>query len=92
MILIDQNQDDALLKIKRNALKSDPDHSKDFKLNKAAWKHFMDCKNIKDLDDDELKLWFSYDFLLFKESPKPKYPDVFLIHWIIDDISGTNIF
>ncbi len=28
----------------------------------------------------------------FKEFSKPKYPDGFLIHWIIDDMLGTNIF
>ncbi len=40
----------------------------------------------------ELKLLYSYDFIPFKEFPKPKYPDGFLIHWIIDDMLGTNIF
>ena len=28
----------------------------------------------------------------FKDFPKPKYPDGFLIHWIIDDMLGTSIF
>jgi hypothetical protein len=73
-------------------LKAELTHSKDFKLYKEAWKHFIECKNIDDLNDDELKLLYSYDFIPFKEFPKPKYPDGFLIHWIIDDMLGTNIF
>ena len=48
-------------------LKSDLDHTKDYKLYKEAWKHFIDCKNIDELDDDELKLLYSYDFIPFKE-------------------------
>jgi hypothetical protein len=30
--------------------------------------------------------------LEFEDFPKPKYPDGFLIHWIIDDMLVTNIF
>jgi hypothetical protein len=84
--------DDDLLKIKMSELKNELQHSKDYKLYKEAWKHFVDCKTIDDLKDDELKLLYSYDFIPFKEFPKPKYPDGFLIHWIIDDMLGTNIF
>ena len=47
-------------------------NTKDYKLYKEAWKHFIDCKNIDELDDDELKLLYSYDFIPFKEFPKPK--------------------
>ncbi len=73
-------------------LKYDLDHSKDYKLYKEAWFNFVECKTIDDLTDDELKILYSYDFIPFKEFPKPKYPDGFLIHWIIDDMLGTNIF
>ena len=38
---------------------------------------FVDCKTIDDLKDDELKFMYSYDFIPFKEFPKPKYPDDF---------------
>ena len=73
-------------------LKNDLDHSKDYKLYREAWKNFNECKSIDELDDDEIKLLYSYDFIPFREFPKPKYPDGFLIHWIIDDMLGTNIF
>ncbi len=73
-------------------LKYDLDHSKDYKLYKDACNNFVKCKSIDDLSDDELKILYSYDFMPFKEFSKPKYPDDFLIHWIIDDMLGTNIF
>jgi hypothetical protein len=38
-------------------------HSKDYKIYKEAWKHFIHCKDIDELDDDELKLLYSYDFI-----------------------------
>jgi hypothetical protein len=87
-----EDYDDDLLKIKMDELKAELTHSKDYKLYKEAWKKFIECKKIEDLNDDELKLLYSYDFIPFKEFPKPKYPDGFLIHWIIDDMLGTNIF
>ena len=87
-----ENYEDDLLKSKMEELKYDLDHSKDYKLYKEAWHNFVKCKSIDDLSDDELKILYSYDFIPFKEFPKPKYPDGFLIHWIIDDMLGTNIF
>jgi hypothetical protein len=84
--------DDDLLKMKMDELKHDLEHAKDYKLYREAWKNFMKCKSIDSLSDDELKILYSYDFIPFKEFPKPKYPDGFLIHWIIDDMLGTNIF
>jgi len=87
-----EDYDDDLLKMKMDELKNDLDHSKDYKLYREAWKNFNECKSIDELDDDEIKLLYSYDFIPFKEFPKPKYPDGFLIHWIIDDMLGTNIF
>ncbi len=33
-----------------------------------------------------------YDFEDFEDIPKPKYPDGFLVHWIVDDMIGSNIF
>jgi hypothetical protein len=89
--VIDDYNDDLLI-MKMDELKTDLNHSKDYKLYKEAWKKFIHCKDIDELDDDELKLLYSYDFIPFKEFPKPKYPDGFLIHWIIDDMLGTNIF
>ena len=87
-----EDYDDDLLKIKMDELKHDLDHAKDYKLYKEAWNNFLKCKSIDSLSDDELKILYSYDFIAFKEFPKPKFPDGFLIHWIIDDMLGTNIF
>jgi hypothetical protein len=87
-----EDYDDDLLKIKMDELKHDLDHAKDYKLYKEAWKNFIKCKSIDILSDDELKLLYKYDFIPSKDFTKPKYPDGFLIHWIIDDMLGTNIF
>jgi hypothetical protein len=87
-----EDYDDDLLKMKMDELKHDLEHAKDYKLYREAWKNFIECKSIDSLSDDELKLLYTYDFMPFKEFPKPKYPDGFLIHWIIDDMLGTNIF
>ena len=87
-----EDYDDDLLKIKMDEIKHDLDHAKDYKLYKEAWNNFLKCKSIDSLSDDELKILYSYDFIPFKEFPKPKFPDGFLIHWIIDDMLGTNIF
>jgi hypothetical protein len=78
--------------MKMDELKHDLEHAKDYKLYREAWKNFIECKSIDSLSDDKLKLLYTYDFMPFKEFPKPKYPDGFLIHWIIDDMLGTNIF
>ena len=87
-----EDYDDDLLKIKMDELKYDLELAKDYKLYKEVWKHFIECKTIDILKEDELKLLYKHDFIPFKEFPKPKYPDGFLIHWIIDDMLGTNIF
>jgi len=73
-------------------LKTNLQHSKDYKEYKTAWENFKKCKNIDELNDDELRLLYKYNFTKFKEMEKPKYPDGFVIHWIVDDMVGTNIF
>ena len=74
--VIDDYNDDLLI-MKMDELKTDLNHSKDYKLYKEAWKNFIHCKDIDELDDDELKLLYSNDFIPFKEFPKSKYPDGF---------------
>ena len=37
-------------------------------------------------------LLYKHDFKNFKDLDKPKYPDGFVTHYIIDDMIGTNIF
>ena len=39
-----------------------------------------------------MKLLYKFDFVKFKDLDKPKYPDGFITHYIIDDMIGTNIF
>ena len=47
-------------------LKYDLQHSKDYRMYKEAWKKFIHCKSIDELDDDELKLLYSYDLYHLK--------------------------
>lgn len=89
--VIDDYNDDELI-YKMEELKTDLQHSKDYKEYKTAWENFKKCKNIDELNDDELRLLYKYNFTKFKEMEKPKYPDGFVIHWIVDDMVGTNIF
>jgi len=89
--VIDDYNDDELI-YKMEELKTDLQHSKDYKEYKTAWENFKKCKNIDELNDDELRLLYKYNFTKFKEMEKPKYPEGFVIHWIVDDMVGTNIF
>ncbi|MFN9940734.1 MAG: hypothetical protein ACK56I_14775, partial [bacterium] len=77
---------------KMEELTQDIQQSKDYKNYKEAWKHFKECKDIEELNDDELKLLYDYDFTPFKEIQKPKYPDGFITHFIVDDMVGSSIF
>ena len=73
-------------------LKYDLEHAKEYKLYKSVYKKFKECKDIDELKDDEMKLLYKFDFVKFQELEKPKYPDGFITHYIIDDMIGTNIF
>ena len=73
-------------------LKYDLEHAKEYKLYKSVFKKFKECKEIDELKDDEMILLHKYDFIKFKDLEKPKYPDSFITHYIIDDMIGTNIF
>jgi len=87
-----EDYDDQLLLDKMEELKRDIQQSKDYKEYKAAWKHFKECKNIDELNDDELKLLHAYDFTPFRQLEKPKYPDGFVTHFVVDDMVGCSIF
>jgi hypothetical protein len=39
-----------------------------------------------------MKLLYKFNFVKFQDLEKPKYPDGFITHYIIDDMIGTNIF
>ncbi len=50
-------------------LKYDLKHSKDYKLYKEAWNNFVKCKPIDYLNDNALKILYSYDLYHLKNSP-----------------------
>ena len=83
---------DSLLEDKMHELKYDLEHAKEYKLYKTVYKKFKECKDIDELKDDEMVLLYKHDFKDFKDLDKPKYPDGFVTHYIIDDMLGTNIF
>ena len=83
---------ESLLQDKMHELKYDLDQAKEYKLYKTVYKKFKECKDIDELKDDEMLLLYKYDFKIFKDLDKPKYPDGFVTHYIIDDMIGTNIF
>ena len=65
--------------------------SKEYKEYKRVWAKFKKEK-VKNLTDEECELLMKYDFEDFEDIPKPKFPDGFLVHWIVDDMIGSNIF
>jgi hypothetical protein len=82
---------DNVLKDKMEEVKIELELSKEYNEYEKVWKKFKK-KKVDSLTDDECKLLYKYDFEAFEDIPKPKYPDGFLLHWIIDDMIGTNIF
>jgi hypothetical protein len=82
---------DEILKDKIKEIKKDIDEAKEYKEYEKCYKKFKKV-NIDKLTDDECELLYKYDFEEFKNIPEPKYPNGFLLHWIIDDMIGSNIF
>ena len=82
---------DDLLKNKMEEVKKDLLESKEYKEYERVWKKFKKVK-VKDLTDDDCELLVKYDFEAFEDLPAPKYPAGFLLHWIVDDMIGSNIF
>jgi len=79
---------DDILKNKMEEVKTELLQSKEYK---RVWAKFKKEK-VKNLPDEECELLVKYDFEDFEDIPKPKYPDGFLVHWIVDDMIGSNIF
>jgi hypothetical protein len=46
--------------------------------------------NTKGMSD--LRTQLDEQFEKFEDIPEPKYPNSFLLHWVIDDMIGSNIF
>lgn len=82
---------DEILKEKIEEVKKDLDESKEYKEYEKCYKKFKK-QSINKLTDDECQLLYKYNFEKFEDIPEPKYPDGFLLHWIIDDMIGSNIF
>ncbi len=81
---------DDVLKRKMEEVKIELLQSKEYKEYKRVWAKFKKEK-VKNLTDEECELLVKYDFEDFEDIPKPKYPDGFLVHWIVDDMIGSNI-
>jgi hypothetical protein len=82
---------DDILKNKMEEVKTELLQSKEYKEYKRVWAKFKKEK-VKNLTDEECELLMKYDFEDFEDIPAPKYPDGFLVHWIVDDMIGSNIF
>ena len=82
---------DEILKDKIKEIKKDIDEAKEYKEYEKCYKKFKKV-NIDKLTDDECELLYKYDFEKFEDIPEPKYPNGFLLHWVIDDMIGSNIF
>jgi hypothetical protein len=82
---------DDMLKEKMEEVKLELEQSKEYKEYKRVWEKFKKEK-VEKLTDEECLLLMKYDFTSFSQLQKPKFPDGFLLHWVIDDMLGTNIF
>jgi hypothetical protein len=82
---------DDVLKEKMEEVKLELEQSKEYKEYKNVWNKFKK-ENVDKLTDAECLLLLKYEFTPFSKLQKPKYPEGFLLHWIIDDMLGTNIF
>jgi hypothetical protein len=82
---------DEILKQKIQEVKKDLDESKEYQQYEKCYNKFKKV-SIDKLTDDECELLYKYDFEEFKNIPEPKYPNAFLLHWVIDDMIGSNIF
>jgi hypothetical protein len=82
---------DDVLNNKMEEVKTELLQSKEYKEYKRVWTKFKKEK-VKNLTDEECELLMKYDFEDFEDIPKPKYPDGFSVHWIVDDMIGSNIF
>ena len=82
---------DEILKEKIQELKKDWDDAKEYQEYEQCYKKFKKLK-IDKLTDEECKLLYKYNFEKIEDIPEPKYPNGFLLHFIIDDMIGSNIF
>jgi len=81
---------DEILKKKIEEVKKDLDEAKEYQEYEKVYKRFKKLK-IDKLTDEECKLLYKYNFEKIEDIPEPKYPNGFLLHFIIDDMIGSNI-
>lgn len=91
--VIDSYSDD-LLKNKMEEIKNDLDNAKEFQEYKKIYSKFLKVDdNLNEMEPDEILLLYKNDFIHPSEIEKKlKYPNGFVLHLIIDDMLGTNIF
>ena len=82
---------DIVLKDKMEEVKAELLQSKEYKEYKRVWAKFKK-ESVKKLTDDECELLMKYNFEDIETITPPKFPDGFLVHWIVDDMIGSNIF
>ena len=72
-------------------VKKELEESKEYKEYKRVWAKFKKEK-VKNLTDEECEILMKYNFEDFEDIPAPKFPNGFLLHFVIDDMIGSNIF
>ena len=82
---------DIVLKDKMEEVKAELLQSKEYKEYKRVWAKFKK-ESVKKLTDDECELLMKYNFEDIETITPPKFPAGFLVHWIVDDMIGSNIF
>ena len=70
-----EEYDDEVLKNKIEELKGDLEEAKQYKEYREVWIKFKKINDVDELSNDEMILLNKYNFIPFKELPKPKYPD-----------------
>lgn len=85
---------DNLLNEKMDEVKNDLEDAKTFQEYKKIYSKFLKVDdNLNEMKPNELMLLYKYDFAHPSEiEEKIKYPYGFILHIIIDDMLGTNIF
>jgi hypothetical protein len=88
--VIEEYSDEILID-KIEEIKEDLETAKEYKEYKEVWKRFKIIDDVDDLTMGEMNLLNKYNFIPFKELPKPKFPDGFLTNLFVDDMVGTGL-
>ncbi len=88
--VIEEYSDEILID-KIEEIKEDLETAKEYKEYKEVWKRFKIIDDVDDLTMGEMNLLNKYNFIPFKELPKPKFPDGFITNLFVDDMVGTGL-